>query len=57
MSKAKWFILRKPSTDEIIAKSVNQIMLPKFHQRYKDVLYSSDPAFLFGGLRLGEKKH
>ena len=54
MSKAKWFVLRKPSTDEIIAKSANQIMLPKFYQRYKD---ASDPAFLFGGLRLGEKKH
>ena len=27
MSKAKWFVVRKPSTGEIIATSANQIML------------------------------
>ena len=30
MSKAKWFAVRKPSTGEIIAKSANQIVPPKF---------------------------
>ena len=30
MSKAKWFVVRKLSTGEIIAKSANQIVPPKF---------------------------
>ena len=31
MSKAKWFVVRKPSKDEIIATSANQIVPLKFH--------------------------
>ena len=38
MSKAKWFAVRKPSTGEIIAKSANQIVPPKFRGGAK-VLY------------------
>ena len=30
MSKVKWFVVRKPSTGEIIATSANQIVLLKF---------------------------
>ena len=30
MSKAKWFVVRKPNTGEIIATSANQIVPPKF---------------------------
>ena len=30
MSKAKWFVVRKPSTGEIIATSANQILPQKF---------------------------
>ena len=30
MSKARWFVVRKQSTGEIIAKSANQIVLLKF---------------------------
>ena len=41
VSKDKWFVGRKPSTSEIIAKSANQIMspkMPKIPRRYK-ILY------------------
>ena len=31
MGKAKCFVVRKPSIGEIIAKSANQIVLPKFY--------------------------
>ena len=30
MSRAKWFVVRKPNTGEIIATSANQIVPPKF---------------------------
>ena len=30
MSKSKWFVVRKPSTGEMIALSANQIVPPKF---------------------------
>ena len=45
MSKAKWFVVRKSSTGEIIATSANQIVPPKIPRRYKNVVlhvYSSD---------------
>ena len=32
MSKAKWFVVRKPSTGEIIATSASQTVLPKFRK-------------------------
>ena len=38
MSKSKWFVVRKPSTGEIITKSVNQIVPLKFCKNV--VLYS-----------------
>ena len=42
MSKAKWFVVRKPSTGEIIAISANQICATEIPWRYKNVvLYSS----------------
>ena len=44
MTKDKWLVVRKPSTGGIIAKLTNQIVLPKFRWRYKNVvLYSPDP--------------
>ena len=39
MSKAKWFAVRKPSTGEIIAKSANQIVPPKFRGGTKMLYY------------------
>ena len=30
MSKAKWFVVRRPSTGEMIATSANQVVPPKF---------------------------
>ena len=43
-STAKWFVVMKPSTGEIIAISANQIVPPKFRQRSVNVvLYSPDP--------------
>ena len=39
MSKAKWFAVRKPSTGEIIAKSANQIVPPKFRGGTKILHY------------------
>ena len=43
-SKAKWFVVRKPSTGEIIAISANQICATEIPWRYKNVvLYSPDP--------------
>ena len=52
-SKAKWFVVRKPSTAEIqfvIATSANQIVPPKFPWRFKNVvLYSPNPPFLLEG--------
>ena len=38
-SKAKWFAVRKPSTGEIIATSVNQIVPPKFRGPTKILYY------------------
>ena len=35
LSRAKWFVVRKPSTGEILAKSANQIVLPKFEEVQK----------------------
>ena len=50
MSKAKCFAIRKPNTGEIIANSANQIVLPKFRWRYKNVaLYSPDPPLILEG--------
>ena len=45
LGKAKWFVVRKPSTGGIIAKSANQIVLLKFRGRYKIAVlyYSPDP--------------
>ena len=44
MSKAKWFVVRKPSIGEIIATSANQICATEIPWRYKNVvLYSSEP--------------
>ena len=46
MSKAKWFgfVVRKPSTGEIIATSANQIVPPEILWTYKNVVpYSPDP--------------
>ena len=44
------FVVRKPSAGEIIAKSANQVVLPKFLWRHKNVvLYSTAPfSFLEG---------
>ena len=39
MSKAKWFAVRNPSTGEIIAKSANQIVPPKFRAGTKILYY------------------
>ena len=39
MSKAKWFVVRKPSTCGIIATSANQIVPPKFHGPTKMLYY------------------
>ena len=35
MSKAKWFVVRNPSTGEIVATSGNQIVPLKFHRGTK----------------------
>ena len=44
MSKAKWFVARKPGTGEIIAI---QIVLPEIPWKNKNVvLYSPDTPFL-----------
>ena len=56
-SKAKWFVVRKPSAGEIIATSANQIVPPKFRNseipwRYK-MLYYIHPIFPLGGLKGG----
>ena len=61
MSKAKWFgfVVRKPSTGEIIATSANQIVPPEILWTYKNVVpYSPDPPAPFPlavlkGTRLG----
>ena len=45
MSKAKWFEVRKPSTGEIIAKSANQIVPPKFHGGTKILYYIHQTPF------------
>ena len=53
MSKAKWFVARKPSTGEIIAKSANQIVPQKISLRYKNVvLYSESPDPPFSSWRV-----
>ena len=39
MSKAKWYVVGKPSTGEIIATSVNQIVPLKFHGSTKMLYY------------------
>ena len=39
MSEAKWFVVRKHSTGEIIATSANQIFLPKFGRTTKMLYY------------------
>ena len=49
MSKAKWFAVRKPSTGEIIDKSANQIVPPKFRGGTK-MLYYIHLGGLKGGL-------
>ena len=53
MSKAKWFVARKPSTGEIIAKSADQIVPQKISLRYKNVvLYSESPDPPFSSWRV-----
>ena len=51
MKLPKWFVVRKPSTGEIIVTSANQIVnAVEIPQRYKTVvLYSPDPPFLLEG--------
>ena len=53
MSKAKWFAVRKPSTGEIIAKSANQIVPPKFRGGTKFCTIFTRPPFPLGGLKGG----
>ena len=53
MSKAKWFAVRKPSTGEIIAKSANQIVPPKFLGGTKILYYIHQTPFPLGGLKGG----
>ena len=56
MSKAKWFAVRNPSTSETVATSANQIMpLHEISQRYKIVLNSPDPPFLWRVEGLGTR--
>ena len=43
MSKAKWFAVRKPSADEIIAISSQSDCPAEIPRTYKNVLYSPDP--------------
>ena len=54
MSKAKWFVVRKPSTGEIIATSANQIVPLKFLGLTKMLYYIHQTPFplvvLKGGL-------
>ena len=50
MSEAKWFVVRKPSTGEIIAISANQIVPPEIPPEVQNViLYSPDLPFLLEG--------
>ena len=53
MSKAKWFMVRKPSTGEIIATSANQIVLPKILRGTKMWHYIHQTHFPLGGLKGG----
>lgn len=51
MSKDKWFVVRKPSTGEIIVKSANQIVLLNIGMRYKNIQQIPPPlGALKGGL-------
>ena len=53
MSKAKWFVVRKPSTGEIIATSANQIVPPKFLGATKMLYYIHQPPLPLGVLMGG----
>ena len=53
MSKTKWFVVRKPSTGEIIATSPNQIVLPKFLRGTKMLHYTRQTPFPLGVLKGG----
>ena len=53
MSKAKWFVVRKPSTGEIIATSANQIVPPKFLGGTKMLYYIHQPPLPLGVLMGG----
>ena len=41
MSKAEWFVVRKPITGGIIAKSANQIVPPEIPRRCKNVVHTA----------------
>ena len=51
MSKAKWFVVRNPSTGEIVATSANQIVPLKFHRGTK-LYYIQQTPLSSGGLKV-----
>ena len=53
MTKAKWFVARKPSTGEIIATSANQIVPPKFHGPTKMLYYIHQTPLSFCSIEGG----
>ena len=52
MSKAKWFVVRKPSTGEIIT-SASHIVPPKFHGPTKMLYYIHETPFPLAMLKWG----
>ena len=59
MSKSKWFVVRKPSTGEMIATSANQIVPLKFCGGTKMLYYIHQTPFSLGVLKgvLGTRLH
>ena len=55
MSKAKWFVVRNPSTSEIVATSANQIVSLKFHRGTKLYYIHQTPPFLWRVEGLGTR--
>ena len=54
MSEAKWFVVRKPSTGEIIAISANQIVPPEIPPEVQECYtIFTRPSFPPGGLKGG----
>ena len=51
MSKSKWFVVRKPSTGEMIATSANQIVPLKFCGGTKMLYYIHQTPFSLGVLK------